>query len=226
MKILFLIPFFIFTKISAHPPIAIVCDNKGNIYYSDLRSVWKVDQSGKRVAIVKDVHTHELYMDRHDNLYGQGSIYSGEKTNRYYYYVWRFSNEKKLDTVIPLKEGFYIENFSFARDINDNMYWIKHVDRKTFFMKTSSQGFTSKIADGDFSNVQWIRILNGTVYYVQYDNIYKMDNKGRTTIIVSKINGTGSNHNSIFGIWGNRAGELYFANTAAHQVEKISKMVR
>ena len=59
----FLISNFLFlVSISglAHPGIGIVKDSKGNIFYTDLKQVWKIDYNEKKTAVVNDVHTHEL----------------------------------------------------------------------------------------------------------------------------------------------------------------------
>ena len=118
---LLLIPFFS----NAHPGIGIVKDSHNNIYYTDLAQVWKVSPNGTKTIAVPQVHTHELYMDAKDNLYGQHSLYSGEKTNRWSYYIWRLNATGKLDTILKPTDGFFIEDYSFARDATGAMYWIQ-----------------------------------------------------------------------------------------------------
>ena len=54
-----------------HPPVGIVIDSKGNIFYSDLNHVWKIARDGTRSIAVENVHTHDLYIDKNDNLYGE-----------------------------------------------------------------------------------------------------------------------------------------------------------
>ena len=65
----------------AHPGIGIVMDSKGNVYYTDLTQVFKIDINGKKTVVVKNVHTHELYIDKSDNLFGEHLWYGGEQTN-------------------------------------------------------------------------------------------------------------------------------------------------
>ena len=64
-------------EVSAHPGIGIVKDSKGNIYYTDLKNVLKYSSDGKIVIVVPGVHTHELYIDGKDNLYGEHLWYEG-----------------------------------------------------------------------------------------------------------------------------------------------------
>ena len=58
----------------AHPGIGIVKDSKGSIYYTDLKQVWKIT-NGNKTVVVPNVHTHELYVDKNDDLYGEGGYY-------------------------------------------------------------------------------------------------------------------------------------------------------
>ena len=48
---LFLISF----TISAHPGIGIVKDSKGNIYYTDLKQVWRISSEGSKTAMLNHV---------------------------------------------------------------------------------------------------------------------------------------------------------------------------
>ena len=70
------------THLNAHPSIGLVSDSRGNIYYTDLVHVWKITPDGERSIAVKDVHTHELYIDDIDDLYGEHEWYEGEATDK------------------------------------------------------------------------------------------------------------------------------------------------
>lgn len=107
----------------AHPGIGIVKDKKGNIYYTDLAKVWKIDLDGNKTIVVSGVHTHELYIDENDNLYGEHLWYNGESQNTWGHYVWCLKNNGKLIKA-NATEGF-LNNYSFARDSSGNMYWVE-----------------------------------------------------------------------------------------------------
>lgn len=47
----------------AHPPVGIVMDRSGVVYYSDLERVWKIEPDGRKTVAVPDAHTHELDLD-------------------------------------------------------------------------------------------------------------------------------------------------------------------
>ena len=55
----------------SHPGVGIVMDSKGDVYFTDLKHVWKLAPDGKKNIVVSNVHTHELWIDANDNLYGE-----------------------------------------------------------------------------------------------------------------------------------------------------------
>ncbi len=94
----------------AHPGVGIVKDSKGNIYYTDLKQVWKITNSNKTV-VVPNVHTHELYVDQNDNLYGEGGYYDN-KAIKFYHYLWVYRPAGQIDTVLRMKEAYVHQDFS------------------------------------------------------------------------------------------------------------------
>ncbi len=74
--------------------------------------------------MVPNVHTHELYVDKNDNLYGEGGYYD-EKANKFYHYLWVYRPNGQIDTVIGMKEDYVHQDFSVARDKKGNEYYIK-----------------------------------------------------------------------------------------------------
>src|SRR5574339_286409 len=111
-------------NLKAHPGIGILKDSKGTIYYTDLKQVWKISPDGKKSVVVHDVHTHELYIDQQDNLYGEHLWYNGEKLDTWGYYVWCLKNTGELVKIIDPTEGFRTD-YSFTRDAAGNMYWVE-----------------------------------------------------------------------------------------------------
>lgn len=102
-NLLFIIVLFPFIA-HAHPGVGIVKDSKGNIYYTDLKQVWKIT-NGNKIVIVPNVHTHELYVDQNDNLYGEGGYFEN-KANKFYHYLWVYRPNKQIDTVLGMKEAY------------------------------------------------------------------------------------------------------------------------
>ena len=104
--------FFISNSLSAHPGIGIVKDSHGNIYYTDLKQIWKIAQDGIKTIVVNNVHSHELFMDANDDLYGEHVWYNGESLDTWGYYTWCLRHTGKLDTIIKPIEGF-LTDYSF-----------------------------------------------------------------------------------------------------------------
>src|ERR1051325_9629619 len=113
---------FAATAAYAHPPVGIVVDRGGNVYYSDLKQVWRLAPGGKKTVVVPRVHTHELYLDAGGNLYGEHLWYEGEAINRWDYYVWRRSPDGRVQTVYGPKREVR-SDYSFVRDAAGNHYW-------------------------------------------------------------------------------------------------------
>jgi hypothetical protein len=205
----------------AHPGIGIVSDSRGNIFYTDLEQVWKVSPDGNKTIAVPGVHTHQLYMDGDDALFGQHSIYSGEATNRWSHCIWRLRADGVLDTVKPNTEGFFIENYSFTRDADGNMYWVQQ-GKEEHIVKTAPDGTATVLASGHFKNVQWLLPVEDRVYFVQEDDIYYVDHSKTVTPLVRNLSGKTQAHNTIFGLWTDAAKNIYVANAHAHKIQKIS----
>ncbi len=208
----------------AHPGTGIVADKKSNIFYTDLEKVWKISLNGTKSVVVKNVHTHLLYMDDHDNLYGQHSMYSGEATNEWSYYVWRLNPAGKLDTIIKPTNGYYIDDFSFVWDTEGNKYWIQHW-KQDKIVKTNKFGKTSVLATGDFKNVQWMHVVANKLYFVKEDDIFLIDTINKIQIFAKDLNDKkeSQGHNSLFGLWSDDKMNLYVANTDRKKVQLITQ---
>lgn len=227
-KIFLAFTFFLLSFLcQAHPGIGIVKDSKGNIFYTDLRYVWKVSPDGKRKVVVSNVHTHELYMDANDNLFGEHLWYNGEKVNTWGHYVWCLKNNGEYKKIIEPTEGF-LNDYSFVRDASGNMYWIERFTT-TKFMKKRADGKTIKLAEGKFGFIGWIYATsNGTIYFTESKRLQKLTPDGRFIVLTDDL---GSNttdfsvmgHNySGYGIWTDLSDNIYVAMIDAKKVSRIS----
>jgi hypothetical protein len=91
MKIFLIIIFSgLASVLLAHPGVGIVMDSKGNVFYTDTERVLKIDASGRKSVVIPNVHTHELFLDANDNLFGEHLWYEGSN-NTWHHYVWRYS---------------------------------------------------------------------------------------------------------------------------------------
>lgn len=225
--ILFLLSLFTSNISFAHPGIGIVKDSKGNIYYTDLHDVWKISPGGARTIAVHNVHTHELYMDANDDLYGEHLWYNGETLDTWGYYVWCLRSNNKLDTVIKPTAGF-LKNYSFARDAKGNMYWVER-DSVNSFVRRSPDGKIDTILQGKFKDVRWIHSTKGgAIYFIDLYDLYKIDNAGQLSLIAKNIPdntpsfGLMGGKHSLFGIWTDSIENVYVANLSGQVVKRIT----
>ena len=216
--------------VQAHPGIGIVKDSKGNIYYTDLQKVWKIT-NGNRAVIIPDVHTHELYVDNNDNLYGEGGYYD-EKSSKFYHYLWVYRANGKIDTVIGMKEAYVHQDFSLARDKSGNEYYVKrflvpHTD--TIHIYRKSPGKTETIfATGNFKNVNWLHPQDdGGLLYVVNNAIYRVDSSGNISLVKDQVGNEkpsfkfSGNNITMWGVWQDNAKNIYAAVFSDQAVKKI-----
>ena len=227
-KILFTL--FLLMELSVaytHPGIGIVKDSKENIYYTDLKQVWKISPDGKRTIIVPNVHTHELYIDSTDNLYGEHLWYNGEKKDTWGYYVWCLENSGKLVKILKPTEGFRNE-YSFVRDKAGNMYWAERFTVSRFKKKTP-RGQVTTLAEGKFKEIRWMHATpEGNLFFIDWQDLYKIDTTGRIISLAKNLSDStalfsfANGRHSLFGIWTDSSQNIYVANYSGQVVKKIT----
>lgn len=214
----------------AHPGIGIVKDSKGNIYYSDLNQVWKIS-NGRKSVVVPHVHTHELYVDTKDNLYGEHLIYEAGPPAKWYHYLWALRPDGRLDTVVNLREAYLRADYSLARDPAGNEYYTKQFTQTSatrHIYKRPAAGKESVFATGDFKGLRWLHPQkDGSLLYVQHNNVYKINPQGESRLLAKEIgNKTPSfsfsgNAVTVWGVWPDSAGNVYAAVFSDQVVRKI-----
>lgn len=167
---LWLIFLFVTCFAQADPGNGIVADSKGNIFYTDLSQVWKIDVQGNKTLAVPNVHTHELYLDKNDNLFGEHLWYNGETANTWGHYVWKLDAAGKLEKIIKDTTGF-LEWYSFVRDDAGNMYYTEQ-SIPTNFWKIAPDGKRTLLGSASFRHPGRLHVHKGIVYLYNHDDIY------------------------------------------------------
>ena len=210
----------------AHPGVGIVKDSRGNIFYTDLKQVWKIGPDGSRSIAVPRVHTHELYVDPQDNLYGEDLWFNGEQINTWGSYVWRLRPDGKMDTVVAIHEGFN-EGFSFNRDRAGNQYQVKR-DTISRILKKMVNGEVQVLAEGRFADIRWLHVTpEGVVYFIDLLDLYRIDTRGKLACLAKGLAhkpGALSLHSarhSIFGLWTDERENLFAAVYSERTVKKV-----
>lgn len=210
----------------AHPPIAIVRDSKGNIFYSDLQQVWKLTNGVKSVA-VPGVHTHELFLDRNDNLYGEHLWYEGDVTKKFNHYEWVLHPNGILDTVIAPRQAYQQTDYSLARDLDGNEYYLKLNDA-THVYKKPPDGQEVVLATGSFKGVSWLHPqADRSLLYVFRNGLYRMHQNGQTKLLAANL---ASGHSmfkladagrTVWGAWQDDTGNVFVAVFSDQRVKMI-----
>ncbi|NVE93653.1 NHL repeat-containing protein [Altererythrobacter lutimaris] len=135
MRSIFLLTllFLLMPAVQAHPGWGVAEDSEGNLYYTDLEHVWRVAPDGTRTIAVRDVHTHELFIDADGNLLGENLWYSGGEDGQFSHHVWQMDSAENV-TVLRESPGFRTDD-SFVRDAAGTAYW--H-DGSELFRKAST----------------------------------------------------------------------------------------
>ena len=130
---------------AAHPGWGIVVDSRGSVYFTDLERVWKIDAEGRATVFIEDVHTHDLYIDDADTLYGEHEWYE-ESTGTFHTRYWKASPTGRV-TNIPEEEA---ARFFDRWDRHGNRYRLTNDREEAVVIKTTPQGETSRLAGGAF----------------------------------------------------------------------------
>lgn len=215
----------------AHPGIGIVMNSRGEVFYTDLKQVWKISPGGKKSIAVANVHTHELCLDANDNLYGEHLWYEGEATDRWAHSVWKLHADGRLEQVIAPRPGFRedYQDCSFVRDHAGNMYW---ADRRApiIIRKRAPDGtITDLCKTHDFRDVRWMMAsAEGTVYLTDAGDVRRISPDGEVATLARNLNEHklfervfGDSHN-LMGLWLDEAGNIYVASYGGRLVKKIT----
>lgn len=196
---------FLFTIVTAfaHPGIGIVEDSKGNIFYTDLEKVWKVAPDGKKTIAVPDVHTHELFLDENDNLFGEHLWYNGDQKNTWGHYAWKFSSNGNFQKVIPDSEGF-LEDYSFVRDHFGRMYWADRSKECQHVVRKNKDNSEDILGDKCMNKIMWMTSTGkGELLVVDDHDLKKIDTQGKISSFGKVANEhvgapTTDKHNNIY----------------------------
>ncbi|MGH9841843.1 MAG: hypothetical protein ACREEM_24065 [Blastocatellia bacterium] len=210
----------------AHPGVGIVQDSRGNIFYTDLKQVWKIAPDGKKSVAVPAVHTHELCLDAEDNLYGEHLWYEGDATKKWGHRVWCLKRDGTIVDVIPAREGF-LRDYSFVRDRVGNMYWADRGGR-TVIRKRAPDGKITTHATADFRNVQrMIATADGKLFLIDGGDLRRVEPDGNAATVAVKLSARKpapaavSENNYQMGLWTDGEGSVYVAVGRERLVLKV-----
>jgi len=211
--------------VHAHPPVGIVIDRDGNVFYSDLTHVWRIAPDGKKSIAVAHVHTHELYLDDAGVLFGEHLWYEGEASDTWGHRVWKRTRDGRVSDVIPARRGF-LTNYSFVRDGNGTMYW---VDReRSVIMRRKESSVPEMHARHRFRDARWMTVASeGMLFLIDDGDLLRIDRGGKVSVLVRDLPGGSltrphvSRRHRLMGLWPGNDGSVFVADYGAGEVKRV-----
>ncbi len=214
-------------SLQAHPGIGIVKDSKGNLFYTDLSKILKLSVDGKQSVAVPNVHSHEIFMDENDNLYGEHLWYTGEASNKWMFYYWTRRKDGKIVKLQNDTEGFD-HSFSFVRDAKGNYYHNRKWTNGFEFYRVKPDSTIEILGQGKFDDIRWMFCTKaGTLYFIDLDKIYELKNGQFRLIASDLIQKTPlfswiDKRHSLYGLWTDDAENVYVAVYSGQKIKKIA----
>ncbi len=213
----------------AHPGVGIVMDSQGNVYYTDLTHIWKISPEGEQNIAVPNVHTHQLYLDENNFLYGEHEWYNGEDVDTWGNYTWVLSPEGKF-TKLKEVEGF-LDNNTLVRDGAGNSFWSKKHDDYQLVYQQSMNGNNTLYSSHHFDDIRWMYFSKADNHLYVVDNleIKKIAPSGDVVVVADDLKeetppfaGVADRH-YLFGLWTDEQATVYVAVFGAGKVKRIGK---
>jgi hypothetical protein len=205
---------------SAHPGIGLVRDSKGAIFYSDLEQVWRL-KDGKKTVAVANVHTHELFIDANDNLYGEHLWFIGGN-NDFMHYLWVLRANGSLDTIVPPRLAYRQVDYSLARDPQGNVFYVKAfvtAPDTSHIFRRDKNGHETIIASGNFKEVKWLNPqADGSILFVLGNSVHKISRNGKN----KQIFPFGNTTSTLGGAWKDGTGGIYVALFHDRIIKKLA----
>ena len=149
--VLFLVP-----GTMAHPATGIVVDRQGQVFFSDLETVWKLSTDGKLSVFRQGVsgrHVHELAIDAQDNIYGADVSYESAH-NKWISDVWKMTPDGKISYLLePTTDP--PSGMSIWLDQKGNMFSIdqnNHTKTQTLLLMRTVDGKVTTFAGGSYGH--------------------------------------------------------------------------
>jgi len=205
MVVIFAESLFLANRAHAHPPTAIVVDRSGNVYFSDLETVWKLDANGKKTVFragVSGRHVHELSIDEQGNIYGADISYN-PVNKTWPSAIWKMTPDASFTYLLEPTER-PPRGMSIWRDRAGNMYFVdqnNHTRTQTLVLHRQPDGTVSTLAgsayghrDGtgaaaNFSSVGGMAFgPDGSLYLTDGTSVRRVSMDGSVTTIAKDLN--------------------------------------
>lgn len=219
----------------AHPATGIVVDRKGQVYFSDLETIWKLDANRKLSVFrpgVSGRHVHELTIDDQDNIYGEDISYE-PATKKWISDVWKMTPEGALTYIVaPTTDP--PRALTMWRDREGNTYFIdqnNHLKQRTLLLRRTPDGKVTTFAggayghrdgkgtDAQFSSVGGLAFgADGSLYLTDGVSLRRVTMDGTVTTVANNLNVRTKEDKPVLfeGLYGSLAGLTVNSNGVAY----------
>jgi hypothetical protein len=236
------------TAALGHPASGIVVDRKGQVFFSDLETIWKLD-SNRKLSVFRPGmsgrHVHELTIDDQDNIYGEDVSYE-PATKKWISDVWKMTPEGALTYIVaPTTDP--PRALTMWRDRDGNSYFIdqnNHLKQRTLLLRRTADGKVTTFAggayghrdgkgtDAQFSSVGGLAFgADGSLYLTDGVSLRRVTMDGTVTTVATNLNVRSSEdkpvlfeglYGSLAGLTVNRNGVVYLADAGNRRLLKIT----
>jgi hypothetical protein len=234
-------------SVIAHPASGIVRDRAGNIYFSDLETIWKIETGGKLSVFrpgVSGRHVHELAIDEQDNIYGADLSYESEK---FVSDIWKMTPAGKFEYLLEPTDK-PPRGMSIWRDGEGNNYLIdqnNHTKTQTLLLRRTASGEVMTLAGGayghadgkgtaaKFSSVGNLAFgPDGSLYLTDGATVRRVAMDGTVTTLAKNLDARtaadkptlfGGSYGDLAGIAVDSEGNVFAADAGNRRLFKISR---
>lgn len=216
-----------FINLKAHPGIGLVYDGDEIIYYTDLKQVWRLNiHTREKEIAVQDAHTHELYLDKENNLYGEHYWYV-ESEEKFKNFIWRLDRNGDFQKIREDQDGEN-DDFSFVRNDDFASFEMRQANDSYLIIKRDSISETI-LHEAKLHHPTWKYLTaNEALLFIDYPSIYSVKS-GSLELIEENVSSkkfpfsTQSNNHNIYGVWTDKNDNIYVAIYGGREVKKIDK---
>jgi hypothetical protein len=135
----------------AHPPYGLVSDKAGNVYFSDLETVWRISTDGRLSVFrprVPETHVHALAVAPDGAITGYQNNYD-PATKRFFSGLWHRTTNGIERAIVPMVEKPPL-GMGVWQDNAGNHYtsqWLSRTDRRMVLLRRRANGRAEVLFD-------------------------------------------------------------------------------
>ena len=224
-------------SVKAHPAWGIAVDGQGQVFFSDLKNIWKLDDQG-RLSILRpgDDHTHELNVDEAGNIYGAENSYD-PATKKFFSAIWKITPSGPASYLLAPTET-PPNGTSIWRDRQGNTYhFTDHPRGNLLVLKRSPAGQLTVVAGGvkaartyhqavPYSAGSTAFGADGSLYFTYGSSVRKLTPQGGLTALARDLAvesgpATRRQPTALFGIAADAKDNIFVADHGNKRILKI-----